>query len=345
VKSVIDLSSLDILSLIGRDTKLKRLAGTNNGEYAGPCPFCGGHDRLRVWPHHPSRRGRFWCRVCGRKGDAIDYVRERDGVSFEQAVVMLGLRDGNCISHNTDEPAVHRGTRTPNSSPPTASWKERAAGFVGECRSHLWAPEGERALSWLWGRGLSEKVIGEAQLGYNPLDRWDRADHWGLQGERTNPVWLPRGIVIPWHFEGAIWRVNIRRPLTWKQVKGRESKYVQAAGGRNGLYNADLLASARPVLLCEGELDALTVLQHAGDLVVPVATGSTGGSRCTRWLARLALSPVVLVAYDADVPGEKAAHYWLEILPQAKRWRPFWEDANAMAQGGIDIRAWVMAGL
>lgn len=48
---MIDQAHIDLLSLIQRDVRLKRVAGTHGGEYAGPCPFCGeGEDRLRVWP-------------------------------------------------------------------------------------------------------------------------------------------------------------------------------------------------------------------------------------------------------------------------------------------------------
>ena len=52
--------SVDLLSLVGRDTRLKKQAGTRGGEYAGPCPFCGGRDRFRVQPE----KGLWWCRNC-----------------------------------------------------------------------------------------------------------------------------------------------------------------------------------------------------------------------------------------------------------------------------------------
>jgi hypothetical protein len=53
----------------------------------------------------------------------------------------------------------------------------------------------------------------------------------------------------------------------------------------------------------------------------------------------------VLVAYDADEAGDRQASYWLQVLPEARRWRPFWADANQMAQDGVDLRAWISAGL
>ena len=70
----------DLLGLIGADTRLKKVASTGGGEYAGPCPFCGGRDRFRVQP----LRGRWWCRGCSdgpRWQDAIGYVRRRDRIS------------------------------------------------------------------------------------------------------------------------------------------------------------------------------------------------------------------------------------------------------------------------
>src|ERR1700716_2055831 len=81
---------VDLLELIGRDTRLKRVASTRGGEYAGACPFCGGRDRLRVQP----ARLRWWCRGClgeQRWQDAIAYVQRRDGVdNFAEACLRLG---------------------------------------------------------------------------------------------------------------------------------------------------------------------------------------------------------------------------------------------------------------
>ena len=44
---------VDLLDLIGRDTTLLKVAMTCGGEYAGPCPFCGGGGPLS----RPARAG------------------------------------------------------------------------------------------------------------------------------------------------------------------------------------------------------------------------------------------------------------------------------------------------
>lgn len=54
--------------------KLRRACRTDGGEWAGPCPLCGGRDRLRVWPNPESGHPRAWCRQCLRAGDALDWT-------------------------------------------------------------------------------------------------------------------------------------------------------------------------------------------------------------------------------------------------------------------------------
>jgi hypothetical protein len=100
--------------------------------------------------------------------------------------------------------------------------------------------------------------------------------------------------------------------------------------------------------MVEGEIDALTIQQTAGDLVVAVATGSTAGSRQAKWLAQLAIAPLVLVAFDVDAnqAGDRAASWWLQVLDNARRWRPeTYKDVNAMHTAGLDVRKWVQTGL
>lgn len=77
----------NLLNMVSRDVQLKRVSFTGGGECCGPCPNCGGRDRFRVWPE----RGRYWCRQCRRKGDAIQYLRDFRGLSFIEAKQALGL--------------------------------------------------------------------------------------------------------------------------------------------------------------------------------------------------------------------------------------------------------------
>ncbi len=161
----------------------------------------------------------------------------------------------------------------------------------------------------------------------------------------------------------SLWRLNVRRPLTPREAAAGEPKYIGPAGFGNALYNADALAprlggvpghtvpghavtghTVPCAVLVEGEIDALTIVQACGGEVAAVATGSTGGSRRTPWVAQLALAPVVLVAFDADAAGDGAAQWWLDILPRALRWRPPLHDVNTLPHPEA-VAAWVRQGL
>jgi hypothetical protein len=73
-------NSLPAYSLLDLLPGLKRVSSSGGGEYAGPCPFCGGTDRFRCWPV----KGRAWCRQCGWKGDAIQLLRDAMGSVFSR---------------------------------------------------------------------------------------------------------------------------------------------------------------------------------------------------------------------------------------------------------------------
>jgi hypothetical protein len=156
-------------------------------------------------------------------------------------------------------------------------------------------------------------------------------------------IHLLQGIVFPWRVGSEVWRVTFRRD---GHDIPKEERYRPIAGGGKPLYESNALRPKAHTMLVEGELDALSVMQEAGDLLAVVATGSTAGGRLERWIGRLALCSSVLVSFDADAAGDEAAAWWLEGLgPRAKRWRPYWDDANAMLQGGVDIRIWVREAL
>ena len=333
------IDGLDLRSWVVRD--LGEPVRVNGRRAWWVCPFHQDNSPSFLVSQKPAERGRYHCFGCGADGDAIDYVRRRQNCGYGDALAALGLTDDG----SERAPVVRREPEPERLTAPCGVWQDRGIAIVAACRAALWMPEGARALDWLRGRrGLSDDVIGMAALGYNAHDRYDDRAAWGLAPElddhgRPKQVWFPRGVVIPWEFGGELWRVNVRRPVG-------DPKYIGPAGWANGLFGADALRCDRSVLLVEGELDALTVRQHAGDLVTPVATGSTGGARRVMWLSRLAACARVLVAFDSDPAGDEAAQYWLGALPNAARWRAPWgKDANELATAGGDVRAWIAAGL
>jgi len=300
--------------------------------------------------------------MCDRKGDGIDFAREYFGDDFRAACERIGAHEKIPPDSATfpatagksgkpgkaapgEFPRIPPVSAIPSPAEPLASpgttWQQRAGMLCDETAACLWTTDGARALAWLRARGLTDETIRTAGLGFNPADRHEARALWGFEDD-GKPVWIPRGVVIPWTIAGELWRVNVRRA-----VRGEDDgpKYIGPAGSSNGLYGADGFRPGIPAVLVEGELDALTINQTAGELVTAVATGSTHGARRTRWIARLAARPLVLVAFDTDDAGEAAARYWCETLPNARRWRPYIHDANDMHRGGMDVRAWIEAGI
>jgi hypothetical protein len=206
----------------------------------------------------------------------------------------------------------------------------------------LWGSTGANALAYLRRRGFTDDTIRAARLGYHGVEIWEKPQRWGLAADQRK-IWLPPGIVFPWFVMSELWRISIRRV---GNAIGKDQRYIILTGGSNTLYGLDTFKPNAAAMIVEGVLDALSVMQEAGDLLAVVATGSTTGGRLERWVGRLALASMILVAFDADAAGESAASWWLKALgPRAKRWRPYWGDPNQLLQEGVDLRTWVREGL
>ena len=141
---------MNLLDVIGRDTPLKKVASTYGGEYAGPCPWCGGRDRFRVWPD--ADRPGYWCRQCGKTGDAIQYLMDHDSLRFREACARVGRA--------LDEGPLPRPERPlnlpPLATPPGEAWQAQAQAFVERCEEILWMPSrspGPRLSASAWPAG------------------------------------------------------------------------------------------------------------------------------------------------------------------------------------------------
>ena len=328
----------DLLALIGNDVALQRVASTHGGEWAGPCPFCGGHDRFRVWPEQDG--GRFWCRQCEMQGDAIAYVQRRDGITFAEACERLGgqkAAPSASVSRNVQKcPAPEH--LFPETEPPSAVWQARAREFVAYAQGQLW--QRPDALAYLHDRGLSDDTIREAGLGYyDGLDRDKNVRRWGVQGSY---VWLPRGWVIPCESGGGLWYVKIRRHPD--DLGPDDAKYQTLKGGHLTMYGLDTLAREHysDVVICEGELDALLLRQHVGCVCGCVALGSASKGLDMQAVSELVTVRRVWVALDADKAGQEGAR---KLLAASARIHPLAVPAHDVTDAwreGHDLVAWVV---
>ena len=328
---------------------MKYVASTNCGEWAGPCPSCGGDDRFRVWPEHPSgaKGGRYLCRggdcILGN-GDGIDFLRRHRGVNFIDACKALGVnmdtKGRRLISAYT--PSKAHQTKPPTTLPP--AWQERAARFVADCAKRM-VPE-SRGLAYALSRHLTPETIAELDFGWNPSGRYEKRSEWGLVADengqgKPKTVWLPGGLVIPSQSAEGVTGVKIRR-RKWHQGDGKP-KYIVVPGTRPGLSLRN--GSARPVVVVESEIDAALIWQEAGDLVDALALGTASRIPDTETMAYLNASSLVMVSLDYDEAGIKATKNWQQFR-NAKLWPvAMGKDVGDMAGTAGLVREWVTFGL
>ena len=305
---------VDLLALIGTDTCLRKVASTNGGEYAGPCPFCGGRDRFRVQP----KRGRWWCRQCSGEHwhDAIDYVPKRDNVDFEEACRRLGAVE---VSTGKKRKMTNQSIHEPNkkNTPPSEQWQSRAREWIAECENVLWSAQGVKARAYLHEqRGLSDEVIRHWHLGYNANDRYEDPRRWGLNGKRMA---LPRGIIIPCQIANKIWYMKIRFPQS-------DPKYLSVRGSAPALFGAETLGHHDYAILTEGEFDAMLTRQclqrstnpDAHRIGVATLGSATNSLDVDSWAHYLLPVSRFLVCYDADKSGQRGSEKWQALSNRAR---------------------------
>jgi hypothetical protein len=248
------------------------------------CPFHDDHSpSLTIKPD-----GQHWkCFGCGRSGDAIDWVMERQKCSFKEAVTKLGghVAFPKASSTRVRPPAPWK---SDNSVDP--DWSLRAEALAHECARMLSKDDSKRARVWLVNRGLKPETLLRWRVGFNS----SAAIHHGL--------WVERGITIPWYLQQEVTALNVRRP-----VGDPKYKLVQGSS-RRGLYLGDQIVPGRPTLLVEGEFDALLGWQAVRGLVNVATQGSATARPDRTAIMQLITSPVILVAYDRIPPAGWGCH-------------------------------------
>jgi len=316
---------INLADLIGRDTPLVRIAGTRGGEWAGPCPFCGGEDRLHVQPAYGG--GRWYCRQCApRGGDAIDYLCRRERLTFHEAVSRLA------VLTPTAQPAFQTSSR---GRPPTPAWREprwqRAA--QAEVRQAAWIlkndPAAEPGRAYLIGRGLTPAAWQAWGLGY--VLAW----HPRLKTK------LP-AITLPWQADGALQAVQYRFIAA---ELAKPERFSQRKGGERLLYGLDLRTGRDTLVLVEGELNAVSLWQVLHERADVLSCGSQEGLAQRRTLSLL----------GGVVEAYRRVFIWLDDLTRAAAavpaiapatgyalWSEGGRDANDRLRDG-SLAAWLAA--
>ncbi len=304
--------------------KLKYVAATNGGEYAGSCPFCGGKDRFRVWPKQ-GETGRYWCRQCEASGDAIQFLMDYKNISFKEACTYLGIDRGLSPFEK----------KSPDKLPeikqayPTPLWRKRVLEFISACANSLTSD----VVEYLRGRGLTDETIRKFKIGYHPRPRKEPGRLWG----RDRDVFLPAGIVIPCCERESVIRVKIRA------FPDGKPKYLCISGSRQDIpWFIQEGQGKKEAIVVEGEFDGILLAQELGNEVTIIALGGVGCKLTEEIKAVLEQYEKILVALDNDSAGMKAAwHWWLSELENTYMAPPVdGKDITEMVQKGIPVRVW-----
>jgi len=347
----------DILSLYqGMGFTPKQKTGD---EWAGPCPdpACGGRDRFCFWVGGQGKHGlgRFYCRGCGRQGDAIQFLREFQGLGYGEACRALGLSPSKPSGHGPQReatsPAPAAPAWTPKASePPNAKWRTQAGKLIPWAAKRLQSdPE---ALAWLISeRGITPETAARFHVGWLPEDLYRDRTAWGLPQEfkpngRRRMLWLPHGLVLPvLDTSGRPARIKFRRPNPGKD----EPKYLYLPSEPKNTAPLSITGTAAAYVVVESELDGLLLAQGAGGLVNVLALGSASLRPDAEAHARLEAAPFILVSLDFDDAGNKAAwEWWTAHYPPEKLrvWPvPEGKDPCEAWRAGWDLRAWIEGGL
>ncbi|OQC28609.1 MAG: DNA primase [Deltaproteobacteria bacterium ADurb.Bin072] len=321
---------MNILDLIKADGwPGKKAASTNGGEWSGPCPWCGGDDRFRVWPE----TCRYWCRGCGQKGDAIQYLRDKRGMKYLEACSFLD------VEPRLSAPPSIGATRKPTYEPrittaPPETWMKRAGEFITHAEHEL--ETNQTALEWLQRRGISPDTAKRFHLGWSWSDHHDPGELWGM----AEAVRIHEGLTIPYVVNNLPVRIRIRRH-EWA-----DPRYILIKGSDT---RPMILSSESPAaVLVESELDAITLWAAAGDFISIVALGNVSARPDVYAHRLMERCRVILNALDADEAGGKASwNGWIQNYgDRVRRWPvPGGKDPGEAYQAGIDLKAWILAGL
>lgn len=323
---------VDLAALAGADVTLNEHPGGDY--YYGPCPFCKeGDDRFKVFLNG-DKGDYFYCRRCGKKGDAIQYTIFMDNVNFETATRQL----------QNAEPVKKVGElakRSENGSKSVlegelrAKWSDKLERLCTRAIFHLYnvkSAGAKHALDWLSLRGIEREDCIQHGLGFN--NSWRQI----IEGYR-----LPPGITIPrWQAHTVeVVACNVYLDQAARELTGRRRQFVK--GSRAKVFWNDFKLpddDIDTVVVCEGELDAILLSRYLPHFALAVATG--GADTMPDELGLLRTRDIIL-AFDNDQAGMRATDRWLERIPGAvvaglsedvKDITDFW-------RAGGDLAAWI----
>ena len=306
----------DLVEIASSYVNLKR-SGKN---MVGLCPFHSEKSpSFNIYPDN----GSFYCFGCGVGGDVITFVRRIENLDYMEAVRFLAQRAGLTVPENqADDGMAKLRTRI------LAINRETARFYYGMLVSEA----GEAGRSYFSKRALTSETIRHFGLGYSPPGRFALVDFLERKGFTQQEMVLAN-VAFQSRSGRAVDRFFGRVMFPIIDLRGN----VVAFGGRTlgddkpkylntsdtPVFNkGDMLFALNfaknhnreKLILCEGYMDVISM--HQAGFTNAVATlGTALTPSQARLMSRYAKE--VVVSYDSDGPGQKAASRAIPLLRSA----------------------------
>jgi hypothetical protein len=270
------------------------------------------------------------------QGSAIDFLMHVENLTVAQAIQRLEqITDGAPRIDPINKPHY-----SAQAEPPDMVWQGRALSALTICEAYLWSgrPDALRALDYLHGRGLTDDTIRAVRLGFSP--RW-QAIGWKDADGKAAGVWP--GIVIPIFYSSTLWTLRVRELHT-----SLSAKYLNVTGSKlsGALYNGDGIRPGAPLLIVEGEFDAILAAQQLPGLAV-ITPGPVSNTLTKRQLEHIRQASAVYILMDNDSAGQNAAQIVTTAIGDKARILPALpvgkDVTEFVCEHSGDLAAWFVA--
>lgn len=286
----------------------------------GLCPFHSEKSpSFNIYPDN----GSFYCFGCGAGGDVITFVRRIENLDYMEAIRFLAQRAGLTVPDNqADDGMARLRTRI------LAVNRETARFYY----STLMSEAGAAGRDYFSKRQLQAATLRHFGLGYSPPGRFALVDYLEKKGF-TQQEMILANVAFQSRSGKAVDRFFGRVMFPIIDLRGN----VVAFGGRTlgddkpkylntsetPVFNkGDMLFALNfaknsndgRLILCEGYMDVISM--HQAGFTTAVATlGTALTPSQARLMSRYAKE--VIVSYDSDGPGQKAAARAIPLLRSA----------------------------
>jgi DNA primase len=307
-------AAANIVDLVEARTRLRKVGG----RYTGLCVF--HQEKTPSFSVSPDR-GTYYCFGCHAGGDAIQFVRELEGLDFVGAIEWLADRFSVPLEYEDSTPEADAQRKR----------KERLYALLDQAATFyervLWAESGKAVQEYLASRGLNEEACREFRLGLSSGGSLaKKAREKGFTSEELSAAGLltkrggdyfQRRLMFP--LADARSRVigfQARKlheddPLRGKYVNSPESDLFHKSNVLYGLHlaRAAITKEERAVVV-EGNTDVIA-LHQAGLKPVVASMGTALTDRHLSELSRLTRR--IFLCFDSDSAGEDATLRGMEL--------------------------------